>query len=81
MPRTTLDLDASILRDLKKLQREEGKSLGALVSELVAQALPLRRRAADPEPFVWKTYDMGRPLVDLEDKEGVWKLLDDDGPR
>lgn len=75
MPRTTVDLDASILRDLNKLKKKEGKSLGRLVSELVAQALALRSRKA-PAPFEWKAYDMGSPLVDLEDKDAVWKELD-----
>lgn len=75
MPRTTVDLDGSILRELKKLGKKEGKSLGRLVSELVAQALALRSRKART-PFEWKTYDMGSPLVDLEDKDAVWKVLD-----
>lgn len=79
MPRTTLDLDASILRDLKKLQKTEHKSLGQLVSELVAQALA--RGSKKTPSFTWKTYDMGKPLVDLEDKDAVWKILDEPGPR
>ncbi len=52
--RTTVDIDASVLRDLKRLQKREGKSLGQLLSELVAVALA--REAADPEeapPFQW----------------------------
>jgi predicted nucleic acid-binding protein len=39
MPRTTVDIDAPVLRDLKRLQKQEGKSLGRLVSDLLAQAL------------------------------------------
>ena len=39
MPRTTIDIDAPILRDLKRRQKQEGKSLGRLVSDLLAQAL------------------------------------------
>ncbi|KAB2867691.1 MAG: antitoxin, partial [Burkholderiaceae bacterium] len=37
--RTTIDIDDPILKDLKRLQRREGKSLGRLVSDLLAQAL------------------------------------------
>lgn len=71
--RTTIDLDDDILRTLKRRQREERKTLGQLVSELLAQAL-----AADPRPRVeisWATADL-RPRVDIEDKDAVWAVLD-----
>jgi hypothetical protein len=76
MPRTTLDIDAPILRDLKRLQKQEGKSLGRLVSDLLAQALRQRKasRSQSP-PFQW----ISRRMVaraDLEDKEALWALLD-----
>jgi predicted DNA-binding ribbon-helix-helix protein len=32
--RTTVDLDDPILKDLKKIQQKEGKSLGRLISSL-----------------------------------------------
>lgn len=71
--RTTIDLDDDILRTLKRRQREEQKTLGQLVSELLAQAL-----ATDPRPRVdirWATADL-RPRVDLDDKDAVWAVLD-----
>lgn len=71
--RTTIDLDDDILRTLKRRQRAEHKTLGQLVSELLAQAL-----AAEPRPNVdisWVTANL-RPRVDLDDKETVWALLD-----
>jgi len=37
--RTTLDIDGPILSELKALQEQEGKSLGRLVSDLLARAL------------------------------------------
>lgn len=73
MPRTTLDLDASVLRALKRRQRKEGKTMGRIASELLAQAL-----AADAEParpFQWVAKPMGA-LVDLDDKDAVWRALD-----
>ena len=39
MARTTVDIDAAVLRDLKRLQKRQGKPLGQLISELVAAAL------------------------------------------
>lgn len=71
--RTTIDLDADILRALKQRRREEGKTLGQLVSELLAQALAVPSR---PKVDIrWATSDL-RPRVDLDDKEAVWVFLD-----
>ncbi len=74
MPRTTIDIDAPILRDLKKLQKREGKPLGRLVSELLALALS-REKAPPPVPFRWTARAMGAPLVDLGDKDALWAAL------
>jgi hypothetical protein len=68
MPRTTLDIDASILRELKKRQRRERKPLGALVSELLAMAIAMDHD--EPRPFAWVAKDL-LPRVDLDDKDAV----------
>lgn len=76
MARTTLDLDTSVLRELKVRGRRQGKSMGALASELLAVALADSaepRRSAD---FHWTTADLGTPLVDLEDKDALQDRLD-----
>jgi hypothetical protein len=75
MARTTLDIDAAVLRELKKRQKREGKTLGQLVSELLAGALD-RDREPVPEgqPFVWFSKPM-EALVDLEEKEAVRRAL------
>jgi hypothetical protein len=74
VPRTTIDIDAAVLRDLERRKRREGKTLGRLVSELLAGAL-----AAGDEslrPLEWETRPM-RARVDLEDKEAVSRALDE----
>jgi hypothetical protein len=75
MPRTTIDIDASVLRELKRRGRAEGKSLGQLVSELVAMALAQTPPDQSVPPFVWVSRNMGA-RVDLEDKEALSALLD-----
>lgn len=75
MPRTTVDIAAPVLRDLKRLQKKEGKTLGEVVTELVVQALSIRERRDEPSDFRWTTKDMGA-RVDLEDKDAVWRALD-----
>lgn len=78
--RTTIDLDVPILRELKRLQKTEGKSLGRLVSDLLAAALAGRQgsRRARP-PFLWVARDMGA-RINLGDKDAVYAVLDGDKP-
>ncbi|HUG48626.1 MAG TPA: antitoxin [Candidatus Limnocylindria bacterium] len=76
MPRTTLDLDATVLQELKKRQRREGKSLGRIASELLAGALRREERVALPD-LAWTSRPM-RARVDLEDKEQLRRALEQD---
>ena len=77
--RTTLDIDDPILKDLKRLQRREGKPLGRLVSDLLAQALAAGRRTSPPTPpFRWIAKPM-RARVDLADKHALLDAMDDTG--
>ena len=73
--RTTLDIDDPVLRELKRLQAKEGKSLGRLVSDLLARAL--KEDAAPPvtPPPTWIAKPMGA-RVNLSDKEAVYRALD-----
>lgn len=73
MARTTLDLDAAVLRELKRRKRTTGQSIGQLASELLAGAL---REPATARPTLsWRSARMGA-RVDLEDKEAVRRATD-----
>jgi hypothetical protein len=76
--RTTLDIDDPILKDLKRLQRRQGKSLGRVVSDLLAQALAAQREAtvAPPPAFKWIARSM-HARVDLADKSALLDAMDD----
>ncbi len=71
--RTTIDLDPTILAELKRRQRRDGKSLGRLVSELLAEQLQ-RDMPPPPEPFTWRARPM-TSKVDLDDSEAVRRAL------
>lgn len=76
MARTTVDIDDAVLRDLKRLQKREGKTLGRLISELVGASLSGSRPAgAVSTPLQWTARAMGA-RVDLEDEEAVRAALD-----
>jgi hypothetical protein len=77
MPRTTLDIDGPILREVRVLQKKEGRSMGKIVSELLAEALARRRSPAEPPRLTWTSRPMGA-RVDLSDKEALQALLDED---
>jgi len=68
MPRTTIDLEPTILDALKERQRAEGRTLGQVASELLARAL-----ADDVHPveeFRWTAKAMGA-RIDLDDADAV----------
>jgi hypothetical protein len=52
--RTTLDIETPILREVKALRESEGRSMGAIVSELLAEALA-RRRSTPAAPAFRRT--------------------------
>jgi hypothetical protein len=76
MPRTTVDIDASVLRELKKRRERERKTLGQLVSELLAKAIESENDTPEPRPFNWVTKDL-QPRLDIEDKDALWSVLDE----
>jgi hypothetical protein len=78
--RTTLDLDSSVLEQLRSRARSEHKSMGQLASERLAAALsedpPLRSA-----PLRLPSRPMGKPKVDLRDKDAIWRALDGEAPK
>jgi hypothetical protein len=78
MPRTTLEIDASVLTELRRRGEAEHKSMGQLASELLASALAAAEPAAAPSAFRWNAADLGTPRVDLEDEDALQRALDDE---
>lgn len=72
--RTTLDLDATVLAALKERRAREGKSLGQVASELLAQALAEPAESLG-RPLAWSSQAMAA-RVDLEDRDAVARILD-----
>ena len=76
MTRTTLDLDPNVTEALRDRAKLEGKSMGQVASEALAAAFA--KESVDAPPFVWKSYNMGLPLIDLEDKDALYRILDEE---
>ena len=76
--RTTLDIDKPVLDELKKLQKQEKRSLGQLTSSLLAEVLQAKQteaRVSSSTELEWTTSRMGAK-VDLSDKDALHRALD-----
>jgi hypothetical protein len=77
--RTTVDIEAPILRELKALGHKEGRSLGKLISELVAEALARRHEQphSAPPTLSWISKPM-HSTIDWADTDALAAILDQD---
>ena len=74
--RTTVEIDEPVLKEVKRLTRREGKALGRVVSDLLAESLGRRRADVPAAPaFSWTSRPMDA-RVDLADKDAVQAALD-----
>lgn len=74
MPRTTIDIDDRVLRELKKKAADEGRTLQAVVNDLLKRALHIRTH----QPFSLQI--QGRPAelqpgVDILDRDSLFDVL------
>ena len=76
--RTTIDITVPILEELKRIKQRNGGTLSELVNGLLAEGLKRPRPGAASRELAWTSQPM-RASVDLDDKEAVYALLDDDG--
>lgn len=77
MARTTIDLDASVLEQLRRRAAIEHKSMGQLASERLAVAL--RESPEESPPLQWPSRRMGRARVELQDKDALCSALEQSG--
>ncbi len=77
MSRTTINIDDPVLKEIKAIQKKEGRSMGKIVSQLLAEALVRQKTPAKAPRFKWISRPM-RSRVDLSDKDEVYRILDRD---
>lgn len=70
-----MDIDATILQELKDRAHAEGKSAGEMASLLLAAVL--KSPAHEAPAFAWRSQPM-KELVDLQDTDRVWQILDEE---
>ncbi len=77
MARTTLNIDTPVLNELRRMQREQKRPLGEIVSELLAHSLAAKNEDRPKKDlFRWRSQRMGI-RIDLADKEAIYAVLDE----
>ena len=77
--RTTVNIATPVLNELRQIQKQDGGTLGDLISGLLAEGLRLRRAGTIENELDWTSQPM-HARVDLEDKDAVFAILDDNRP-
>jgi hypothetical protein len=75
MARTTLILEDGCIAGVRELARRQGRTMAEVVNELLAEGLR-RRRGRRREPVTLPAYSMGRPRVNLADRNALEALMD-----
>lgn len=75
-----MNLPDSLLEAARDRAREEGRTVTSLVEEALRNLL-LDPQSRSRTAVTLPTWEGGRLLVDLDDKEAVWEILDADEPR
>jgi hypothetical protein len=76
MARTTLVIDDALFRVLKRVAGEEGRTLSEVTQEVLRLGLERRRRTARRCRVDLPVFSMGKPAVDLADRDRLLDLLD-----
>ena len=72
-----MNLDASVLGQLKRRQHRERKPLSELVNQLLARALAETESSEDSaRPLRWTSRAM-KARIDIEDKDALMQALDE----
>jgi hypothetical protein len=75
MKRTTLILEDGCLDGVRAVARRENRQMSQVVNELLAEGLRRRRRPPRVS-FELPAYDMGKPRVNLGDRNALEALMD-----
>jgi hypothetical protein len=75
MVRTTLILEDSSLEGIRDLARKQGKTLSQVANELMVEGLQRRKIKRRPD-FKLPTFSMGKPRLNLGDRNALEALMD-----
>lgn len=73
--KTTLIIPDHLVRELKRLAARRGKTLSAVVAEVLRRGLAEPRGGVKLPPL--PAHRMGRPAVDVADREALYRAMED----
>jgi len=76
MARTTLVLDDTQMLRLKSLARTQGRTMTELINEFIAEGLAARTTPQPERVLKLPVFDMGRPRVNLADREALEAIIE-----
>lgn len=76
MIRTTISLHESVLKAVKRMAKDEHRSLGETITELLQLGLRQREKKPSRELPALPDFSMGTAFVSLEDKDRLNQVLD-----
>lgn len=80
--RTTIDVDDAVLRDVKVIAARSGRTVSAVVNDVLRVGLAADAGPAGHQPVILPVDGRGglQPGVDLDDRGAIARLLGDDDP-
>lgn len=75
MKRTTLVLEDALMDSVRELARKQKRQLSQVVNELLLEGVRKRRKAR-PGGFDLPSFSMGKPRVNLGDRDALESLMD-----
>lgn len=72
--KTTLMIPDHIFRELKRRAARRGATLSEVVAEVLRRGLTTSK--APGHPALLPTHRMGRPIVDLADRDALYRAMD-----
>jgi len=73
--RTTLILEEAVFREVRRLAEREGRKLTEVVNTLLLEGLQRRKTVTHPD-FELPSFPMGKPRVNLGDRNALEALMD-----
>jgi hypothetical protein len=62
MAQTTTNIENSVLKEVKNLQKQDGRSIGRIVSQLLAEALAQRKNKAKASRSKWHSHRLAEAV-------------------
>ncbi len=73
--KTTLNIDDTVMADLKREAARRGVTMSWLVESALRQLLDARPAAKKPPPL--PTFNCGRELVDIANRDALYDAMED----